>query len=179
MNSMLKLKKPTRLEWVILITIGVIVAFVGLWWLINTIVDSQKTYPLGDKLEYIGRQETTCPSGFTPEGFKFGFCEKKVTYYYATDMSVDEFKQYFRDTENQDPFTGTQFIPADWPGPLQGLTIHNVNLVIKGTNFSIDPTYVDNLTAVSERIPLRASSKKHLVLIKAEDYKPLLRQTAY
>ena len=176
MNSRLKLKKPTRLEWIILIVIGAIIVILGLWWLISSIIDSQKTYPLGDNLEYIGKEESRCPSGFTPEGFKFGLCEKTATYYYATDMSLSELRQYFHNTRIQSSYhDGLDTISPDSPSPMRGLTVHNTSFVINGSNFAVNAAYADDLETVSNRISLKKSSKKHVVSIYSGDYKYLLQ----
>jgi hypothetical protein len=176
MNSRLKLKKPSRLEWIILAIIGATIAALGLWWVVSSVIDSQKTYPLGNKLEYVGKEESRCPSGFTPEGFKFGFCEKTATYYYATDMNLSEVRQYFRNTRIQSSYKdGLDVIPLDSPSPMCGLTVHNTSFVINNSNFAINVTYADDLKTAANRISLKKSSKKHVVTIYSGDYKYLLQ----
>lgn len=176
MNSRLKLKKPSRLEWIILVAVGAVTATLGLWWLISSIVDSQKTYPLGDRLEYVGKQMLPCPAGFTSEGFKFGFCDAKGFYYYATDMSLAETRQYFQNTTVQSSYQdGLEIISSDSFSPLRGLTIYSTSHVIKGSNFAIPVIYIDDLATVSDRIPLKKSTKTHLISIHSEDYKYLFQ----
>lgn len=77
-----KKKRP----WLIPLVIGAIILVVGLWiYFVKT-----TTYPLGDKLEYIGKKDYGC----------WLFCDSNPasTYYYATDMTIEEVIKYFQKT---------------------------------------------------------------------------------
>ena len=55
-----------------------------------------KSYPLGDKLEYIGKEDFGCTIGFCDH-------EADSVYYYATNMSTQEVESYFRNATVEFP----------------------------------------------------------------------------
>ena len=76
---------------------------------------SQKTYPLGDKLEYIGKDDYGCVL----------MCDSDPasTYYYATDMSVDDIAHAFKNaTEDDTP-------------QVSSTTVNNQDVQIKWLSF--------------------------------------------
>jgi hypothetical protein len=78
---------------IIVVTIVVIVILLSGWWALTQFFGGpyhspDVPHPLGEKLEYIGKEDYGCT----------GFCDSKPssTYYYATDMSIDEVIHYFK-----------------------------------------------------------------------------------
>lgn len=65
----------------------IIIVFSALtWWMFFSVF---RTHPLGDKLEYIAKEDYGC---------YFPLCASKPgsTYYYATDMEVEDIVKYFK-----------------------------------------------------------------------------------
>jgi len=93
------MKKPTRNKKLIFlsIVIFVVLSIATTAFLANRAA-SEKTYPLGSQLEYIGQTGYGC----------WLVCDSNpnAVYYYGTDMSVDQVAAYFRNsTLDQTPRT--------------------------------------------------------------------------
>jgi hypothetical protein len=145
----MKLPKPPHL---ILLTIAIFVIGVVGWVVyVNKVV----SYPLGDGLEYIGATH----SGTVPF---ISDSAPSSSYHYATDMTPPEVVQYFSKAAvndigsldaNEDPSIPISF-------SLQAPTTNN-------------PIYIYYYTLGKDRIDefnLRASNKKHVIIIQDEDY---------
>lgn len=137
---------------VILITS--VIAMLGIWWAASAYYESQKTYPLGQQLEYVGKRSYGCS----------GFCDSAAgeTYSYTTDMTPDQLVTYFK---------GAQLKSI----PMQG------NWDAMGSSFMIDLQHLSSQesfpvyyhTDAQERITsfkLKPSTKKHLIDIDKKDY---------
>lgn len=66
---------------------GIILLLFGWWAFVNL-----RTYPLGDKLEYLGKQDLG-------GGLFFSDSRPYSEYYYGTDMTAEEVVGYFRGAE--------------------------------------------------------------------------------
>jgi hypothetical protein len=83
-------KQPTpqqhkmQKKWMVLGGLGLVIFLIASWWLYS----ATRVYPLGDKLEYIGKSDYGCPL----------ICDANPgsTYYYGTDMSAEEVVRYFK-----------------------------------------------------------------------------------
>lgn len=85
--------KSKRKKVVILSIITAVILGVFGWWLYGTM----RTYPLGNKLEYIGKTDVGC----------YVICDSgpSSTYYYATNMRINEIANYFHSTIERQPTT--------------------------------------------------------------------------
>jgi hypothetical protein len=88
MNTLRKWYRHRTAEKVVFTVVGFVVIALLSGWGVWSYVDSQKTYPLGDKLEYVGKSDYGC----------FYICSAwpGTTYYYATDMTAEEIVGYFK-----------------------------------------------------------------------------------
>ncbi|HEU5122054.1 MAG TPA: hypothetical protein VFT59_04360 [Candidatus Saccharimonadales bacterium] len=83
-----KQTKKNRLNAIIAIA-SVVIGVAALWlWLAPWVWYDNGPKPLGEKMEYVGKRDYGC---------WLGFCDSKpgATYYYATDMNVEEVVRYF------------------------------------------------------------------------------------
>jgi hypothetical protein len=91
-NTKQKKKRYGRLQTItatasIILVVGGLIAWLTPWvWYDN------QPKPLGDGLEFVGKKDYGC---------WLGFCDSKpgATYYYATDMDLEEMEGYFKGAE--------------------------------------------------------------------------------
>jgi len=84
------LRQPQKSHKKIIITasgIGAVLVILFGWWLYG----ATRTYPLGDKAEYVGKEDYGCYISLT-------ICDSDPSsvYYYATNMTQDELQHYFK-----------------------------------------------------------------------------------
>jgi|GEM_PF-2478737 len=164
MKNILRLQKPSGLEWAILAAIGSIIVVIALCWTVWAFIDSQKTYPLGNKLTYLGKESSSCHIGPTPTGFDFGNCTKTTSYYYATDMSMADTIGYFRNAHPEpsgyyaSATSGTEGV--SW-SHIQGIRWQSQPMVFT-TGYAVwYLTYYDDGRAVARALS-RTVSKEHV-----------------
>jgi len=119
------------------------------WWGYSIYADSQKTYPLGDGLEYIGKVDYGC----------WLICDSSPSsvYYYATDMSSSEIVRYF------DKATVVQ---NNSPDSFHAYT----SLWLRYNGESFDIYHYENKNDVSRKLKLRDSTKAHVINIEESAY---------
>jgi hypothetical protein len=147
MDTLLKNKKYRNS----LVAIAVIIiAVIG--WLFFT---SQKTYPLGDKLEYVGKQDYGC----------WLVCDSNPasTYYYATDMTIEDMTQVFKNA-SQDSAPQTS-----------STTIDNQDVAVKWLSFkttSGQSFYVNFYSDPSQLVSHYhfSTTHKYIISIGSESY---------
>lgn len=108
--------------------------------------------PLGDRLEYIGKQNYGCT---------IGFCDAKAgtSYFYATDMSIDEVGKYFKKARLKEPPTSESDFTSIW--------LYNDEIDKDFFLYYYNP---ENLSD-SERAALNLrNSSKNLMKIDGSDY---------
>jgi hypothetical protein len=91
MNTLRKWYRHRTAEKVVFTVVGFVVIGLLSGWGVWSYVDSQKTYPLGDELEYIGRREYGC--------ITFCSAAPNTMYTYATNLSPEEVVHYFKNAE--------------------------------------------------------------------------------
>lgn len=146
-------KKTLKKRCFIVGAIGVmILAFIVLYTLM---LQPGKSYPLGDKLEYVGASY----SGSLPF---LSDSNPSASYYYSTDLSVKELIQYFKKASVKDDSDLALTHPPTEPiyFSLQATTTNNPISVYY---------YVDGSEKTSD-FKLRQTSKKHLIIIQSENY---------
>jgi len=141
-----------------LIVVGIIcfifLSLVG-WWGYSIYADSQKTYPLGDRLEYIGKDSYGC----------WIICDSNPSsgFYYATDMNINEVVSYFRKAQLDNP---EEIRPQDEGVPISfSLTLPNTQNPLYITYYDNAPRYIHD-----SKLNLKTTSKPHLITIDSEDY---------
>jgi hypothetical protein len=177
MNRILKFQKPSRSEWTILVILGGIVIIALLWWSAIVFIDSQKTYPLGNKLEYIGKESTTCHIGSTPVGFDFGNCNKIVFYYYATNMNMADTIAYFRNAKPEE--AGGYDVGTTGTEGLVWSHVQNVAWQSQPMQFGKGEIawffyYYSDGQSVARALS-RTTSKAHVIRINAADYPSIFK----
>jgi hypothetical protein len=144
----MKSLKPPHL---ILLTIAIFVIGVVGWVVyVNKVV----SYPLGDGLEYIGKQDYGC----------WLVCDANPAsvYYYGTEMSVEEVVAYFPKASIIDD----EEVRA---GEAEAIP---VTIILKGVN-SNNPIYINYYKLGKDQsatFHLSTPRKQHLVSIQDEDY---------
>jgi hypothetical protein len=139
----MKLLKPPHL---ILLTIAIFVIGVVGWVVyVNKVV----SYPLGDRLEYVGKRDFGC----------YGLCDSAPTstYYYATDMTVEEVEGYFR---------GARLVQLYQPDKYQVYT----TFYFDNDNYDFNIHYYPTLSDIGEEINLNHSDKKHYIGLAKSKY---------
>ncbi|HEU5122332.1 MAG TPA: hypothetical protein VFT59_05820 [Candidatus Saccharimonadales bacterium] len=122
-----------------LVLIAIVVALIGWWgWL------QVMPRPLGDKLEYIGKEDY---GSWLP----LSSARPASVYYYATDMSKEEVREYFRGAKVDEPITpqGGDFLI--WAER------NNNNFIIR---YHTDKTMLNKY----------AHGRKAVVSVRSEDY---------
>jgi hypothetical protein len=161
MKNDTKTKTPpsTKKAWIALAITIVVTLLIAIWvafyaWGSSSYSSPDVPRPLGDKLEYIGKEDSRCIGVF---------CDSKpsTTYYYATDMNPEEILHYFKKTTLDYPDT-----MPDWQTPetiLFGLrTPHTPNIIYIN--------YHNNGKVPIKKFDLRDPNKQHVIDINAEDY---------
>jgi hypothetical protein len=127
----------------------------GGWFLYSRLVPP--TYPLGERLEYVGEEKYGC----------YLICDANPasTYYYATDMSVEEVVMYFKGAvlKNDSDYELTTD-PKTSPITFSLGTNKNE----KSIEFYID-YYIDG-SEETKNLALKRTSKNHLIIINSGDY---------
>lgn len=115
--------------------------------------------PLGDRLEYIGKKDYGC-GGF------IGVCDAApgATYYYGTDMSIEEVARYFKEAET------TERPLLEWSFEEDGTQyrLSFANKKISGKGFSLN--YYDDSGHRVKDYKLLSTSKKFLVELDSQSY---------
>lgn len=111
------------------------------------------TYPLGDKLEYVGASYSgTIPIDSAPS----------ASYYYATDMSIQDIINYFEKAKLDDGSDFELIHPSTVPTYF--------SLKTDATTNPIDIYYYEDGSQKTSDFDLKQTSKKHLIIIQNEDY---------
>jgi hypothetical protein len=102
-------QKPNKFysRFQLILAITVVVAFICLVaaWFFPWVWHDPRPKPLGDRLEYIGKFDTGC-AGFPC----LGGGPPSATYYYATDMSMEEVMGYFKGADaEENPVRESEF----------------------------------------------------------------------
>jgi hypothetical protein len=136
------------------IFLGILAVLLIGWW--TWVTFSSK--PLGDRLEYIGKRDygSWLPLSSQRPG---------STYYYATDMSLEEIKQYFKGAASQE-ITEPNFVSGTYNYSYVGIRFKNLKT---SEEFSV-AYYVDGQNDKLKSLNLSQFSKKHLIDIDANDY---------
>jgi hypothetical protein len=139
---------------IIILTIGVLLLILAGYWAWNNF--SPK--PLGSKLEYIGKEDYGCIILFCDSG-------PSSTYYYATDMSLEEVKKYFGKASASEPnMQGTNSRKNN-----KGIILWSINFKLNQSQSFLVDYYKDGKYVASDR-NLQTISKEHLISIDAKDY---------
>lgn len=117
-----------------LLIIGIIIVAITGWWAFGKIAFPAQSYPLGDKIDYVGKTDYgTIP--FLSDS------EPGATYHYATDMTPPEIAGYFTDATIAQPEK-----IADWQN--------------QGPDFMID--FTSNKSGYPFSVYFHADGKEHL-----------------
>lgn len=125
--------------------------------------NSKTPKDIGSSLEYIGKKEQTC----TVVSTLIFFCNPNVpdTYYYATDMSQDQLKTYFKKAKYDD-------YPNANAGKATTDSQHVGFILLKDSEvgFGFDFYNYDNAKAIREDLHLKASPKANILRITEGQY---------
>lgn len=144
---MKKLIKNKKIAYLLLVIVIIIAGALTTIFLVNKSA-SQKTYPLGDQLEYIGQSGYGC----------WLVCDSNpnAIYYYGTDMSVDQLVSYFKNsTLDQTPRT------------FDGVT--DFSLKITGGE-DISVYYYTDKSKIAKDGSLKKTGHSHILSIPSFDY---------
>lgn len=128
-------------------------------------------------MEYIGKKMDACPTGITSEGFKFGFCHQSGLYLYATDMSIQESRQYFKNTIVQSDSSTEPVAITDSDSIFVGLSGYTTHHVINDSNsgFNVGYYFGNNFDTTLRKLSLKKTNKKYLMSIPSGEYKYILQ----
>lgn len=146
---MKKLSK-NKIITLVLTAVLIIVAVIG----VNIIQNQPQD--LGPELEYIGKRHTGCPLPLPLGYIMLCSSEPGEEYYFATDLSNEELKTYFKNAHFVEQLTPTRGTAPDY----------NYEYVeFKNSAGSFTFFYYDNTTNVRSAFKLKPSVKTHIVSI--------------
>jgi hypothetical protein len=127
------------------------------WWIYTTTL----TYPLGDKLEYVGKKDTGCYISLT-------ICDSRpsTTYYYATNLSQNELTRYFKNTSEAE-------VESSAVTTSTGYTYDYVTFHLPNTPDLINVSYYTDSALITRDMKLQPSSKRHVISINSKYYAAL------
>jgi hypothetical protein len=136
------------------VIIGIILALpvVLLGWIIYMTYFT--TYPLGDKLEYIGKSYV----GYLP----FSDSNFGASYYYATDLSSQEVIEYFNKAKIDNP--------EDSPKDNDQREYQTFSLVAPDNRYIFIQYHANGPEYTKGFFGLRQTNKQHVVVITDKDY---------
>jgi hypothetical protein len=105
--------------------------------------------PLGDKLEYIGKEDYGCTGGLCDSG-------PSSTYYYATDMSIEEIESYFKKAATEHPSDRESSSTRIWLKTSSGKSF-----IVR---------YYDDKNTIVEKYNLTASQRKYVISLESTNY---------
>jgi hypothetical protein len=141
-------KKYFIFEIIILVVLAL--GFGGWWAYVNF-----APHPLGDKLEYLGKRNYGC----------IIFCDvgPGSTYYYSTNMSIEEVVRYFRQAKLDVPSR-----IADWRSA--GETSPRIHLTNQKTGKQFTIGYIENGNEIVTMYHLTPSNKLHVLEVDRDYY---------
>ncbi|MDB5186901.1 MAG: hypothetical protein JWM07_373 [Candidatus Saccharibacteria bacterium] len=150
-------KKSRKKIYIIGTVVGASLLAILSWWAYTAIV----SYPLGEKLEYIGKKDTGCYINLV-------ICDSNpsTTYYYATDLNQDQLVTYFHKAshlETQDSAVTSS----------SGYTYDYITFRAPDTNSIIDISYYNDANLIVRDMRLESTSKKHVISLDAKYYNTL------
>jgi len=148
-----EVSKPNKKKRVILIIAiildAIILIIVGL--IAFSAWQSNQPHPLGDRLEYVGKQDY---------GYGLSDGPPSTEYYYATDMTVDEVASYFNKTEL---YKGS-------PTSINKMSDYaSILLSNKSSHVSFEVDFYDHGSTYDSMSHL-INGKKYIISINAKDY---------
>ena len=149
MKSILqKIKHSSRKKRVIFSVFAAALLIAGGWW-VYTALKPEPTYPLGDRMEYLGKEDYGC----------YGICDSYPgsIYYYDTDMSIEEVIDYFKRAS-----------VAEQPETLNGETYFGIKTPSGETVYM--EYYVDKASRLKDTAFRQKSTQDHLLLVSNSEY---------
>ena len=152
-----KIHSHKKIYIILSIFIGIILLAVGSW-MIHT---ATTTYPLGDKLDYIGKKQSGCYISLT-------ICDSvpSTAYYYATNLNRQELTEYFKKVSDVEVQTSAVTTST-------GYTYDYITFHVATTPDVIDLSYYENSDSIIHDMKLKKSTKEHVVSLNSKYYQAL------
>lgn len=146
--------QTTKPKWPLFLGAASILTFVGI--LVYAIIPQPEvTFPLGDKLEYVGSTHSGTIRFLSDSS-------PSASYYYATDMSAQDVIHYFKKASLKD---GSDFeLTRPSTSPIY------FSLKTDTTSNPIDVYYYVDGSQEMRGPDFAQTTKKHLIIIQDEDY---------
>lgn len=145
-------KKQPRWLVTVVLPVGIILGGLLTWFLIAQPY-KQEVYPLGDGLEYVGKEDAQCA---------FSTCNDILpsSYYYTTDMTIDEVTKYFSVDQPGE---------INYPNDNGAYSYRKIKFKTpQGTSFEVTYVQDGNKVTIAKK-PIR-SDKPYVVIVYSDSY---------